>query len=844
MATAKQLVVTYGVNANPVKQAAKEIEDAHVSMGSKVSSVGQGMVSQFEKLGSSFGLNLGSVKTVAGQAGGAIDGLGQGISGLAGPVGIGVGAAVGLALAYKGAADTAASVAGEIRKLAAVTGASAEDASRLRHEFVHFGVDTDAGGAALVKFSKNLEEGTGKFKQWFTEADLAHMKGKSITQDLPLLAEKYQSLGTAVEKNTFLLDVFGKSGAVLRPILSANADEIARVQRESDKLGLTFSQKGLEAAKQYTIAQRDLGEAMKGIQVTAGQAAIPAITNFVHSLTTGVEGIRAFNGWIEKMDHGLGGLGTILGGPVFWGLKAWHLALGDNTSANEQQRKALEANNAAIEDNAKSYDEAAKKADQLTASIVKSFNAVSDAATGTGALTSATTAMSKADDKAAQDRQKLNELVKDGVINTKALDAATKSIETTARATEAADVARLKAVDNVTTAMKKEADAAKALQTLLGGPAPADQALAEENIGKAKIASTEASLSLQDAIASENTLKATAGVTDRQLLEASLVVQKARYSQTDAVNAEAAAEKALYDLQHAADAGSSQRVTAEDNLRTAHDGVTDALRAEVDQERALRDAQLAQADASKALQVAQAPDEALVKGIADAQRQLNADLQTVGATTQKVAVSFAEFKAQLIKNIADMNSWADNLQFLMDNKVSQAILEPLAQLGPKAGPLLQQIRDEVVKHGTGAVNELGSQLQTATDKMNSTLTDTETYWALHPLDVKANLYLGLDNSSLAAVGGAIGGAIAGTAKIKGFQHGGDVPGPLGSPQLILAHGGEHVTPAGSSTDHSGGNTYIVNVTVQGNAIHQDNLTNTIYEQLLEFKRRQGVLGLS
>lgn len=868
----KQLVVTYGADTSPIKKAAKEIEDAHTSMGSKVSGVGKDMAGQLEKLGSAFGINLGPVKNLASQAGGALQGLraeggaalqglegaagkaegavgglGSGIGALAGPIGIGIGAAVGLAVAYKGAADTAANVAGEIRKLQAITGASAEDASRLRHEFVHFGVDADAGGVALVKFSKNLEEGSAKFKGWFTNAELANMKGKDLIQVLPLLAQKYQSLGTAVEKNTFLIDAFGKGGTVLRAILSANADEIIRVQKESDKLGLTFSQKGLVAAKAYTMAQRDLGEAMKGIQVTAGQAAIPAITNFIHSLTTGIEGIRAFNGWIEKMDHGLGGLGTILGGPIAWSLKAWHLATGDNTKAIQDQRTALENDNQTIQDNAAEAQKAAQAQQTFADSIIKQFNIVGNAADGVGALTTATTAMGKADDKAAVDRQKLNELTKDGVINTTALAAATKNIETTARATEAADVARVKSIDNVNAALKKEADATKALQTLLAGPTATDQSTADENIGKAKIANTEASLGLQDAIAAENTLKATAGVTDRQLLDASLTRQKAQYASVDATNAEKAAEQALYDLQHAADVGSVQRVTAEDNLKSAHDAVTDALRAEVDQERALVDAQLAQADAAKALEVAQAPDEALVKGIADAQRQLNQDLQTVGTTTDKVAVTFATFKAQIIQNVTDMNNWATNLQYLMDHNVSAAILDPLAALGPKAGPLLQQIRDEVSAHGVTTINQLGDNLQTATEKIQQTLQDekakADAYWAANPLQVSAQLKLTLDQASLTNVGGAIGGALGSGAKVKGFASGGTVPGPIGSPQFILAHGGEEITPIGGGTGSSGGNVYVT-VNVGGNVTADHAIADTVYERLLELKRRQGTLGLS
>lgn len=809
----RALLLRYAGDATALKATAKEIEGAHNQMGSNLGNVVTTMQGHLGRLGNSFGLNLGSLKSLgadadtalkgiaggAGEAASGIGGMGSSIAGTAGPIGIAIGAAVGIAVAYKAAADVAANMAGEIRKLSAITGSSAEDASRLRHEFVYFGVDVDAGGTALVRFSKNLDEGPPKFKAWFTEAELARMKGQDLTKDLPLLAEKYQSLGTAVERNTFLLDAFGKGGTALRPILAANADEIVRVGKEADKLGLTFSTKGLADAKAYTLAQRDMGEAFKGIEVTAGKNAIPAITDFMRWVTMASEKTKELNGWIEKMDHGLGGLGTILGGPIAWGMKTWHLAFGDSTKAVQDSRLALEAENSTIADNAAAMEKAAQAAQAFADSVIKGFNIVGNAADGLGVLATATAAASKADNTAAVDRQKLNELTADGVINTKALELATKGVETAARGEESAQVSLDKATENVAAAQKKELDMLKALQAVMGGPSPADQAKAEEDIGKAKISNTQASLSLGDAIAAEQALKASGTATDRQLLDAELAVQSARYGSVDATAAQAAAEKALFDLQHEADASSPIRLTAEENYRVAQEATTDAIRARVDQERALTDAQLAQADADKALQVAQAPDEALVKGIADAQRQLANDINTVGTTSAKVATSFAEFKAQMLQNIADMTNWAANLQFLMDHGVSQAILEPLANMGVKAGPLLQQIRDEVVANGTGAVNDLGAHLQTATDNMKQTLTDAQTFWAANPLDIQAKLNLTLDSSSLSAISGAIGGAV-GAPKIKTFDLGGPVPGPVGLPQWAIVHGGETVFTPGQFSD--------------------------------------------
>jgi len=845
MPPAKKLTVTYETNSTAVTKAHHDMATSADSLGSKFSTVGQGMVSQFEKLGNSFGLNVGGMKATANQAESAIGGLGQGVGGLATGLGLGIGVAVGLGAALKGMADTSANLAGEIRKLQAITGASAEDASRLRHEFVHFGVDADAGGTALVKFSKNLEEGTGKFKGWFTEADLARMKGQDLTKDLPLLAEKYQSLGTAVEKNTFLLDVFGKGGTALRPILAANAADIARVGREADKLGLTFSQKGLADAKAYTIAQRDLGEAMKGLEVQIGRGVTPALTGFTASLTKAIAGVTSLNDKMKNATGGAFGLGNafqaLMGTP--YSAKAV-----ENAAATDKERLALEAENVSLQQNAKDAEAATKAQEALSDKVVKSFSPLSNAISGIASLDKSTASAAKTDDQYAYDLQKLNELRKDGVINTKALDAAMKGIESTSRATETAQVALVKAGDTVTTALKKEADAARALQTLLGGPAPADQAKAEEDIGKAKVANTEASLGLQDAIDAENVLKASGTATDRQLLDASLAVQKARFAATDAVTAQAAAEKGLYDLQHAADVGSIQRVTLEDNLATAHDAVTDSLRAQADATRAVTDARLAEADAAKALQVAQAPDEAMVKAISDAERTLAKDTQSAGGAlsglASTTAISFSEIKAQLTQQIADMTNWAANLKFLVEHGVTDSVLGPLAEMGPKAGPALQALRDEVVAHGAGAINDLGAGIAAAEQKVNDALATEhagiQAFYTQNPIVVAADLRF--SKEQIAAMQAFAGQSVQRAGGAQTFQEGGFVRGPYGSPQLIVAHAGEEVIPIGGRTGNSGGNTYIVNVNVAGNAIHENNLTSVIYEQLLELQRRQGSLG--
>ncbi|MDO8704084.1 MAG: hypothetical protein Q7J84_03980 [Sulfuricaulis sp.] len=86
-------------------------------------------------------------------------------------------------------------------------------------------------------------------------------------------------------------------------------------------------------------------------------------------------------------------------------------------------------------------------------------------------------------------------------------------------------------------------------------------------------------------------------------------------------------------------------------------------------------------------------------------------------------------------------------------------------------------------------------------------------------------------------GGGGGGADSGG--IPSFALGGTVPGPVGSPRLIVAHGGEHVIPIGRS-----GGGVNVTINVPGYWGSASELAATVRDELLRMKLATGDLGLS
>jgi len=64
--------------------------------------------------------------------------------------------------------------------------------------------------------------------------------------------------------------------------------------------------------------------------------------------------------------------------------------------------------------------------------------------------------------------------------------------------------------------------------------------------------------------------------------------------------------------------------------------------------------------------------------------------------------------------------------------------------------------------------------------------------------------IGLGKVLKTVLGGISGGGVLGfVGGILGFQHGGTVPGPVGRPRVVVAHGGEQFTPPGRVTPSGG-----------------------------------------
>ena len=240
----------------------------------------------------------------------ALGGIGKGLA-------IGAGAIVGaggtIAAAGMKSINTFEATGKESLKLQRYMGGTIEDASRLGHAFTMTGVDTEMAAKALGIFSKNSVNAGQSLNEYESKQAAALASGKpfkdtlkgsaaafaelgvkirgpkgemlNMGEMLPEVAEQFKGMESGPEKTALALKLFGKSGMAMMPFLNKGAAGIKDLMTESDKLGTTLNTKDAQAVKDSIKNKRQMGEAMKGLQISIGKNLLPIFQKFVTWIT-------------------------------------------------------------------------------------------------------------------------------------------------------------------------------------------------------------------------------------------------------------------------------------------------------------------------------------------------------------------------------------------------------------------------------------------------------------------------------------------------------------------------------------------------------------------------------
>lgn len=231
-----------------------------------------GAVSEMKKVAGEAEKNLGK----AGQEGSKLSANMTKVG--AAMMGVGAGLlAVGIS-----AASSTTEMGREVIKLQRYTGATAEEASKLRHAAKMSGVDVETLALGLGRLSKAMAAGSPAFDKLGLSARQSNGDLKTMGEFLPELSEKLKEMPNGAEKTALMLQLFGRNGMAMLPFLNKGAEGIRELSDQAERMGVVLSQDNIGAITANIKSQRELSATFEGLRTKIGLAMMPVLTGFTN----------------------------------------------------------------------------------------------------------------------------------------------------------------------------------------------------------------------------------------------------------------------------------------------------------------------------------------------------------------------------------------------------------------------------------------------------------------------------------------------------------------------------------------------------------------------------------
>ncbi len=226
-----------------------------------------------------------------------------------------------------GMINATAEVGGHAADAAQKLGITAEAVQELGHAAKLSGVDQGALEAALGKLALNLDDVAVKGKGPAADAlkrlgvNMRELKGETLDQNLEVIADKFAAMPNGAKKASLAVDLFGKAGKDLIPLLNEGASGIVKLRNEAQEMGIVIDNEASEALEKFGDDQDRVKETLGGLRNQVVVAMLPAIQSMVTGLLEWVKANReiiknTIAGAVQVVIHVMKALGAVIGGVV------------------------------------------------------------------------------------------------------------------------------------------------------------------------------------------------------------------------------------------------------------------------------------------------------------------------------------------------------------------------------------------------------------------------------------------------------------------------------------------------------------------------------------------------
>lgn len=201
---------------------------------------------------------------------------------------IGVGLSVA---AFTGWIRSAIDAADETNKMAQKIGVAVKDVAGLQLAFRQAGIESGALQTSMSKLSVAIANGNDALVAMNINTRNTDGTLKSTRQVLGEVADKFKSYEDGASKTALAVQLFGKAGAELIPLLNAGSDSLDQFDEMARKLGLTLTAETAARAEKFNDTLDLMGQGFKGIAMQVAADLLPTLEGladqFFSSMTEG-----------------------------------------------------------------------------------------------------------------------------------------------------------------------------------------------------------------------------------------------------------------------------------------------------------------------------------------------------------------------------------------------------------------------------------------------------------------------------------------------------------------------------------------------------------------------------
>ena len=240
-----------------------------------------------------FSADTSNLERGIGKAQGAISGFAKGAAAtLAGALSAGVFIAAGKA---------AINFADSVGKVAQKVGSSTKALSELNYAASLSDMTFSDLETGMRFLSKSMVNNAELFNQLGVAIQNSDGSMRSTDQVLMELANKFAGMPDGVQKTALAMELFGRSGTALIPMLNAGSAGLEQMRQRAIDLGLSISEDTAKRAEQFNDTLTDLAAVGQGAMMRLASATLPLAQAFLNVSVAGAEAMVNLGGTIQDI---------------------------------------------------------------------------------------------------------------------------------------------------------------------------------------------------------------------------------------------------------------------------------------------------------------------------------------------------------------------------------------------------------------------------------------------------------------------------------------------------------------------------------------------------------------